>query len=1505
MQLRLAATATAALLLPASMPAQVFIDDAPPGNVQALTLLGVPTAGELMIINLAAPPGTDAFMFFATRTASITLPFGQLLIDPQAWFATCYFVVGPSGVATATCPVQPFLPLGAGFVAQGFRSDAGAVRFTNTCRMYVMGTIGTGPNVPVIDPLPTATAQTSIMVQGRATAAGSSITVEGGSAPVTTTAGTGPNNRFAALVNLIPNRRNRLHVTETAGTVRLPTVTVDVVQDSTPPDLHIDFPASGAQVTQDRVTIAGRVGDVLSGFMGLQVTVNGLPATVNVGIGTNGTFERRDIPLAGIGVPTVLQVTATDEVGNQRNAQITVTQIQATGPRLELVSGNNQTGRIRERLVEPLRVIVRNVDGTPFPDRLVTFQVTRNDGLVSESSSLPGSQSLQVRSNQQGIAEAWWVLGGEAGCGNNRVEATSAGATGRIGFCASAQPGPATQINISSGNNQKATVGAPVALPLRAWVSDSCNGVGNVPVTFEVVRGGGLIAAQGSPLSTAVSLTTAATGHAEVRLVLGADPGENEVLVSIPGNPRAATFHAIAVASPPDTETTFVGVVVDNSFRPITGATCQLTMGGSTLPSVLSDANGIFEIRDISAPGPGHLHIDGLTATQVGGTSIPAGSFPALNYEVMLIAGVENGLPSAVILPPLDPNNARTYSTTNDTLLGVDGIEGLQMRVRAGSMRLPNGNPAPDGTTIALNQVHADKVPMPMPDGAAPPFAWTLQPAGATFDPPIQISYPNMTGLAPGAIAYFLSFNHDTEQFEIVSSAHVTSDGSTIVSDPGSGLRTAGWGCNCPPYSVTEDCEPDCDWSSTDPACCTPERIASARDTLDSLIAVWTSMGWTMSASHLSNFLYGSPGVVTYPVGSAESNYAALTFEFYFNMYRPACTRLHDAVKAAPAGSTSLPSFSVPVTGFRFYRADLNFAIGGIQPARSSINVSGITIDRVNNTYSATIDYDIGDRYDFNGIGSEDPVFAGRAQFLQRWNLVNAFDVHILHRTNVVDQSIGAFAPCVFSVQGTPEAPPAPRPAILTLGGQNIEITSPNGFRVDNVTAADRFGAGGPGTAPDGLGDDFIRPFITLPTDPPIYLIGDRFQIRRFQTTIMRDWIASTSPPLAVVRLTASATPAVLTQIGQTTQIVAIAEMSDGSFRDVSSRTEWTTYLSSNLSIAGVDSNGLVTARGSGTAFITLTNEGAAAVVRVTVSPQDPLTTVEGIVQFEDGTPAASAAIEIARFGSVGASNSQGRFSLTGVPSLQGSFVVTARQTTPQGVLAAANEVVPVPGGLSNAGILTLRARNVLLIWDVNNATTQAFKTALENAGMAVTLSSTSEVGYDGTNPSPSAFNAVIHLNGVTYTQEMALAGQQALVNYVSGGGCFIHGEWNAYEISQGRMATMLPLTLTVRSAGRQGSISYTAAAGQSGHALLAGVPSAFTFQSGGNVGPARTFATQPVTLLMFDGSSCGVAVREFGNGRVVGFSHSGNWANYQTLLDANIQRLYVNGILWGSRAVQ
>ncbi|MBK8100105.1 MAG: hypothetical protein IPK26_23640 [Planctomycetes bacterium] len=793
----------------AAAPAQVVNEAAPAGNTQALTISGLPAAGEVITIDLQAPPGSAAVMWFATRTASLLVPEGVVLLDPVSGFGSCSFVVPPSGAVQATCPVAPFLEHGAAFATQGAWNDGGAVRLTNRCRMFILGSVGQRPNVLDLDPLPLATSLPNVQVSGRATAVGSSIRIEGGLAPVTGIA-SGANGEFSIAVGLVANRRNRLLLTETTpGNVVRPAVGVDIVQDATPPELHVDFPADGAELTEPTVTVAGRVADQLSGFMGLTVRVNGQLATVNIGIGTNGTYEYRDLALPAVGVPMPITVTATDEVGNVATRQITVTRIPVVGPRMEAVSGGNQTAVVDEFLVQPVVVRVLQGNGTPFADKLVRFRVTRSNGRLATNRGAEGAAELQARTDVAGRVQAYWRLGSDAGCGNNRVEVTSVDIAGVVGFCASAMPGIADQVNVSSGNSQRAAVAAPLPLPLRAWVSDSCNGVGGVAVTFQVILGDGSLLREGVPPTRVLTVTTGPTGHAEVGFALGPAAGNNIVKATIPGQIEAAVFQATGVPVQGGALGSFVGVVLDNADRPIGGATCQLRAGTTLLPAVTSNDNGEFTIPAVPF-GAGHLHVDGLTANRVGGpngTPVPPGSFPALAYEVVLLEGAVNALPGPVILPPLNPANARIYDGVNDVELSVEGIAELRMFVRAGSMRLATGQPAPPGTIIALNQVHADKVPMPMPDGAAPPFAWTLQPAGSTFDPPIRIEYPNMSGLPAGSIAYFLSFNHATEQFEIVSSAHVNADGSTIVSDAGGGLRTAGWGCNCPPYSVATNCE--------------------------------------------------------------------------------------------------------------------------------------------------------------------------------------------------------------------------------------------------------------------------------------------------------------------------------------------------------------------------------------------------------------------------------------------------------------------------------------------------------------------------------------------------------------------------------------------------------------------------------------------------------------------------------------------------------------------------
>jgi hypothetical protein len=212
---------------------------------------------------------------------------------------------------------------------------------------------------------------------------------------------------FSVEASLNPNSLNRIFVSSVDYTGQRGTANpIEIIQDSQPPELHIDFPADGAELTNETVMIAGRVGDRLTGFMGLTVEVNGEPAQVDVGIGPNGTFERSGVPLA-MGENTI-EAIATDELGNSLTRQITLTRTPMTGPQMIAVSGDLQSGMIYSALPQPLVVKMTEADGvTPFPNKVVNFKVIRSDGRLTAAPGLPpasGSMLLQVRTDEQGMA---------------------------------------------------------------------------------------------------------------------------------------------------------------------------------------------------------------------------------------------------------------------------------------------------------------------------------------------------------------------------------------------------------------------------------------------------------------------------------------------------------------------------------------------------------------------------------------------------------------------------------------------------------------------------------------------------------------------------------------------------------------------------------------------------------------------------------------------------------------------------------------------------------------------------------------------------------------------------------------------------------------------------------------------------------------------------------------------------------------------------------------------
>lgn len=125
------------------------------------------------------------------------------------------------------------------------------------------------PASPRLSPPASSTTGGRLELTGFGTA-NTYIRVEGGAALATNRVGA--DGAFVVSVPLSTNRINRLFVTAVnpQGNTS-PGVPIEILQDSQPPTLHVDFPTNRMTFTTANTLVAGRVGDSLSGYAGLSV----------------------------------------------------------------------------------------------------------------------------------------------------------------------------------------------------------------------------------------------------------------------------------------------------------------------------------------------------------------------------------------------------------------------------------------------------------------------------------------------------------------------------------------------------------------------------------------------------------------------------------------------------------------------------------------------------------------------------------------------------------------------------------------------------------------------------------------------------------------------------------------------------------------------------------------------------------------------------------------------------------------------------------------------------------------------------------------------------------------------------------------------------------------------------------------------------------------------------------------------------------------------------------
>jgi PKD repeat protein len=635
------------------------------------------------------------------------------------------------------------------------------------------------PQITITSPTPLSVfnaAANPITVTGTIDNSTDTVSVNGVAASVS-------GGSFTAPGILLREGQNVITVTATDVYGDVGAASETVTLNTTPPQLGILAPTNGSVVTSSTVTVAGNVNEQVPGTINAKqvtVTVNGIAATVS-----NRTFSAANVPL--VQGMNILTATATDPAGNTSQTQVTVTYM-GTIPvqKILKVSGEGQTGAISTTLPQPLVIQVVNTNGAPVPNQQVTFSVVKSDGMLTSSNQQ--GQQINAITDQNGQASVQLQLGTRVGVGNNQVAVTATGYTGQALFCESSTVGPPSQIVVEMGDGQSGVIGQPLPAPLELEVLDAGgNPVAYVPVTFTVQSGGGSLNG-----NSTLQVSTDINGMASALLNLGQQEGINNNVVSatFTGNTGpAASFVASSQAAGPAAITSISGLVEDDSNTPIPGAT--ITLEG-TAYTATSDVNGNFIISPAPV-GSFLLQVVGQTSTRTDAT------FPTLVYNITTVAGINNTLGMPVCLPPLDPTSVQTYSPTSTqplTLL-MTGVPGYVFTVAPGSVTNPDGTPY--SGPLSLSQVHADRVPMAPPHGTLPLIAGTLQPPGLHFNPPVQVQFPNTSGLAPGSVVDIYSYDHDQMAWVSQGPARVSTDGSVIVSDPGFGISKSGWHFPPPP----------------------------------------------------------------------------------------------------------------------------------------------------------------------------------------------------------------------------------------------------------------------------------------------------------------------------------------------------------------------------------------------------------------------------------------------------------------------------------------------------------------------------------------------------------------------------------------------------------------------------------------------------------------------------------------------------------------------------------
>jgi murein DD-endopeptidase MepM/ murein hydrolase activator NlpD len=1066
--------------------------------------------------------------------------------------------------------------------------------------------------------------------------------------------------QFSALVPLLANQPNPVAVRSIApGQLLSAPVLTTITHDTEGPSLQVDFPLDGGLVTSQVISVVGRVIDTLGGIE--SVTVAGLPGTLLSGGPGVADFSLTGFVLQPAGVPSTINLIATDGAGNATAETLTVTYVvslpgQAT---LALESGENQSGAVNLELSQPLVAEVLDENGLPWAGKIVTFDVTLGGGLLSSTSGGPRSPSVSLLADGAGLTTVWWTLGPQVGTANNRVNASSSGVTSQVGYQASAAVGFQNEVHVISGDDQSTEVNTFAPLPLRVRVKNGTLGIPSEPVTFTVIAGNGKVFGQNS-----VVINTDGAGYASVGFQLGPFAGDHVVDATITGAISPATFSLNGVERNPLESTSLAGVVFDHADHPLGGVTVEVLSGISVIASTTTDVMGRFDLPALTASGALTLQCLGGTATTVSGQPL-VGSYPDHTQPVVVVPNGRNELPKPLVLPLRQPGNVARFDNTSTVVLTLPEVEGFQMTVHPGSMKLADGTIPNAGTpvTLRLNQVHHDKVGFNIPNGSESVFSFVLEPFGAQFGPQtgipgakaIDLEMPNILGLSPGTQVDFYRFDPSTGAISIVASGNVVGNGSIVATGAGSGV-TAG-GCVLKGGFFGQ--------SLTYQA---PDPCTTAASEIPTTIFLPVAGGTIRSdpcGSGAFGILHGSepnPGV---DISGALGAPVVTVYDGTVFAVQSSCVADPGCVGASASCGSGYGNFVVVEHSLvapslsRFYTAYCQLDTVVVNPGDFvTAGMSLGTLGQTGNANPACLPCAVTPYVHFELSASVPPLTAEIPRCDPSTYLVSLLP------------PVGSVASLAFeNFSGQ---------TVLQASGEIGFPTQATLARINNVAAPTQ-------------GQFTLR---------STWIVGEQIEELNSpfdelsmgsQTLIAQD--VDPDPDGAPVHIDASLPISALNPL-QTVQATVTAFDEQNVGRNATARTAGTFYRTSNPAIVTVGNTDLdageITAQGVGTAYVTAVNEGTVSTVQVTVTGATT-TIVQGIVQTPGGSPHAGATITVVPGNLTGTSDGTGLFTITDVPATEGDLTLLV-----DGVVASdpktatVTGLAPLPGTVTDAGVIVL-----------------------------------------------------------------------------------------------------------------------------------------------------------------------------------------------------------------------